>query len=123
MFDPFVIVYITVMISVTALQVYLLNKDTPVYLDILIPIFLTVFAIASYVDDIVYVAGEKEIVVGNSTVVNANVTQTTSTISIVPIYKPNPFVGYLVLGFVFVIASYFILLLKIFGKRGSLESI
>lgn len=123
MFDPFVIIYIGVMISVTALQLYLLDKDTPIYFDIIIPIFLTVFAIVSYIDDIVYVAGQTEIVVANSTTVNANVTRTTSTISIVPVYKPNPFVGYLVLGFVFVIASYFILLLKIFGKRGSLESI
>lgn len=123
MFDPFVIIYIGVMISVTALQLYLLDKDTPIYFDIIIPIFLTVFAVVSYIDDIVYVAGQTEIVVANSTTVNANVTRTTSTISIVPVYKPNPFVGYLVLGFVFVIASYFILLLKIFGKRGSLESI
>ena len=123
MFDPFVVIYIAVMISVTALQIYLLDKDTPVYFDIIIPIFLTVFAIVSYIDDIVYVAGQTEIVVANSTTVNANVTRTTSTISIVPVYKPNPFVGYLVLGFVFVVASYFILLIKVFGKRGSLESI
>ena len=123
MFDPFVVIYIAVMISVTALQLYLLDKDTPIYFDIIIPIFLTVFAIVSYIDDIVYVAGQTEIVVANSTVVNGNVTRTTSTISIVPVYKPNPFVGYLVLGFVFVIASYFILLIKVFGKRGSLESI
>ncbi len=39
-----------------AIQLYLLNRDTPIYLDAIITIFLVAFNFASYLNGLVYVA-------------------------------------------------------------------
>ncbi len=92
-----------------SLQLYLLNKDTPVYLDAIITIFLTIFNFTSYLNGVIYVAGENETKVNNTTVI------------ITPVYKPDPFAPIFMIGFVLTIASAFLLIIKIFTKRGSFE--
>jgi hypothetical protein len=92
-----------------SLQLYLLNKDTPVYLDAIITIFLAIFNFTSYLNGVIYVAGENETKVNNTTVI------------ITPVYKPDPFAPIFMIGFVLTIASAFLLIIKIFTKRGSFE--
>jgi len=91
-----------------ALQLYLFNKDTPIYLDAVITIFLTIFNFASYLNSIIYVAGENETKINNSTII------------ITPVYKPDPFAPLFMIGFVITIVSAFLLIIKIFTKKGSL---
>ena len=43
-----------------AIQLYLFNKDTPIYLDAIITIFLAIFNFTSYLNGVIYVAGENE---------------------------------------------------------------
>jgi len=90
-----------------SLQLYLLNKDTPIYLDAVITIFLAIFNFASYLNSIIYVAGENETKINNSTII------------ITPVYKPDPFAPLFMIGFVITIVSAFLLLIKIFTKKGS----
>lgn len=90
-----------------SLQLYLLNKDTPIYLDAVITIFLTIFNFASYLNSIIYVAGENETKINNSTII------------ITPVYKPDPFAPLFMIGFVITIVSAFLLVIKIFTKKGS----
>jgi hypothetical protein len=90
-----------------AIQLYLLNKDTPIYLDAIITIFLVAFNFASYLNGLVYVAGENETKVNNSTVI------------ITPVYKPDPFAPFFIIGFVITIVSGFLLIIKIFTKKGN----
>ncbi len=92
-----------------SLQLYLLNKDTPVYLDAVITIFLAIFNFTSYLNGVIYVAGENETKVNNTTVI------------ITPVYKPDPFAPIFMIGFVLTIVSAFLLIIKIFTKRGSFE--
>ncbi len=92
-----------------SLQLYLLNKDTPVYLDAIITIFLAIFNFTSYLNGVIYVAGENETKVSNTTVI------------ITPVYKPDPFAPIFMIGFVLTIVSAFLLIIKIFTKRGSFE--
>ena len=92
-----------------SLQLYLLNKDTPIYLDAIITIFLAIFNFTSYLNGIIYVAGENETKVNNTTVI------------ITPVYKPDPFAPVFMIGFVLTIVSAFLLIIKIFTKRGSFE--
>ncbi len=92
-----------------SLQLYLLNKDTPVYLDAIITIFLAIFNFTSYLNGVIYVAGENETKVNNTTVI------------ITPVYKPDPFAPIFMIGFVLTIVSAFLLVIKIFTKRGSFE--
>ncbi len=92
-----------------SLQLYLLNKDTPVYLDAIITIFLAIFNFTSYLNGVIYVAGENETKVNNTTVI------------ITPVYKPDPFAPIFMIGFVLTIVSAFLLIIKIFTKRGSFE--
>lgn len=101
-------VLITIGIDVIALgiQLYLMEKNTPVYLDALITIFLVLFNFVSYLNGIVYVAGE------NETKVNSNIT------IITPIYKPDPFAPLYIIGFIFAIVSGFLIIIKIFSKKG-----
>lgn len=102
---------ITLAIDVIALgiQLYLMEKNTPIYLDALIPIFLVIFNFVSYLNGVVYVAGE------NETKVNSNVT------IITPIYKPDPFAPLYMIGFVFAIVSGFLVILKLFSKKGGFD--
>ena len=92
-----------------SLQLYLLNKDTPIYLDAIITIFLAIFNFTSYLNGVIYVAGENETKVNNTTVI------------ITPVYKPDPFAPVFMIGFVLTIVSAFLLIIKIFTKRGSFE--
>ena len=92
-----------------ALQLYLLNKDTPIYLDVLITIFLTIFNFTSYLNGVIYVVGQNETKINNSTVV------------ITPIYKPDPFSPLYMIGFVITIVSGFLVIIKIFTKKGGIE--
>ena len=92
-----------------SLQLYLLNKDTPIYLDAIITIFLAIFNFTSYLNGVIYVAGENETKVNNTTVI------------ITPVYKPDPFAPIFLIGFVLTIVSAFLLIIKIFTKRGSFE--
>ncbi len=80
-----------------SLQLYLINKGTPVYLDALITIFLAIFNFVSYLNGVIYVAGENETKVNNSTVI------------ITPVYKPDPFAPLFMIGFVITIVSAFLL--------------
>jgi len=90
-----------------SLQLYLINKDTPIYLDALITIFLAIFNFASYLNGVIYVAGENETKLNNSTVI------------ITPVYKPDPFAPLFMIGFVITIVSAFLLIIKIFTKKES----
>ena len=92
-----------------SLQLYLFNKDTPIYLDAVITIFLAIFNFTSYLNGVIYVAGENETKINNSTVI------------ITPVYKPDPFAPIFMIGFVLTIVSAFLLIIKIFTKRGSFE--
>jgi len=92
-----------------SLQLYLFNKDTPIYLDAIITIFLAIFNFTSYLNGVIYVAGENETKVNNTTVI------------ITPVYKPDPFAPIFMIGFVLTIVSAFLLIIKIFTKRGSFE--
>jgi len=92
-----------------SLQLYLFNKDTPIYLDAIITIFLAIFNFTSYLNGVIYVAGENETKVNNTTVI------------ITPVYKPDPFAPVFMIGFVLTIVSAFLLIIKIFTKRGSFE--
>ena len=92
-----------------SLQLYLFNKDTPIYLDAIITIFLAIFNFTSYLNGVIYVAGENETKINNSTVI------------ITPVYKPDPFAPIFMIGFVLTIVSAFLLIIKIFTKRGSFE--
>ena len=92
-----------------SLQLYLLNKDTPIYLDAIITIFLAIFNFTSYLNGVIYVAGENETKVNNTTII------------ITPVYKPDPFAPIFMIGFVLTIVSAFLLIIKIFTKRGSFE--
>ena len=88
-----------------ALQLYLINKDTPIYLDAMITIFLAVFNFASYLNGLIYVAGENQTRINNSTII------------ITPVYKPDPFAPLYIIGFLIAIVSGFLLLIKIFTKK------
>jgi len=90
-----------------ALQLYLFNRDTPIYLDAIITIFLAIFNFASYLNGVIYVAGENETKINNSTVI------------ITPVYKPDPFAPLFMIGFVITLVSTFLLIIKIFTKKGS----
>jgi len=92
-----------------SLQLYLFNKDTPIYLDAIITIFLAIFNFTSYLNGVIYVAGENETKVNNTTVI------------ITPVYEPDPFAPIFMIGFVLTIVSAFLLIIKIFTKRGSFE--
>ena len=92
-----------------SLQLYLFNKDTPIYLDAVITIFLAIFNFTSYLNGVIYVAGENETKVNNSTII------------ITPVYKPDPFAPIFMIGFVLTIVSAFLVIIKIFTKRGSFE--
>ena len=92
-----------------SLQLYLFNRDTPIYLDAIITIFLAIFNFTSYLNGVIYVAGENETKVNNTTVI------------ITPVYKPDPFAPIFMIGFVLTIVSAFLLIIKIFTKRGSFE--
>jgi len=92
-----------------SLQLYLFNKDTPIYLDAVITIFLAIFNFTSYLNGVIYVAGENETKVNNTTII------------ITPVYKPDPFAPIFMIGFVLTIVSAFLLIIKIFTKRGSFE--
>jgi len=92
-----------------SLQLYLFNKDTPIYLDAIITIFLAIFNFTSYLNGVIYVAGENETKINNTTVI------------ITPVYKPDPFAPIFMIGFVLTIVSAFLLIIKIFTKRGSFE--
>jgi len=92
-----------------SLQLYLFNKDTPIYLDAIITIFLAIFNFTSYLNGVIYVAGENETKVNNTTII------------ITPVYKPDPFAPIFMIGFVLTIVSAFLLIIKIFTKRGSFE--
>jgi len=92
-----------------SLQLYLFNKDTPIYLDAIITIFLAIFNFTSYLNGVIYVAGENETKINNSTVI------------ITPVYKPDPFAPIFMIGFVLTIVSAFLLIIRIFTKRGSFE--
>jgi len=92
-----------------AIQLYLFNRDTPIYLDALITIFLAIFNFASYLNGLIYVAGENETKLNNSTVI------------ITPVYKPDPFAPLFMIGFALTIVSAFLLIIKIFTKKGSFE--
>ena len=92
-----------------ALQLYLFNRDTPIYLDALITIFLAIFNFTSYLNGVIYVAGENETKINNSTII------------ITPVYKPDPFAPLFIIGFVITIVSAFLLVIKIFTKKGSFE--
>jgi len=92
-----------------AIQLYLFNKDTPIYLDAIITIFLAIFNLTSYLNGIIYVAGENETKLNNSTVI------------ITPFYKPDPFAPLFMIGFVVTIMSAFLLIIKIFTKKESFE--
>ena len=92
-----------------SLQLYLFNKDTPIYLDAIITIFLAIFNFTSYLNGVIYVAGENETKVNNTTVI------------ITPVYKPDPFAPIFMIGFLLTIVSAFLLIIKIFTKRGSFE--
>jgi len=89
------------------LQLYLFNRDTPIYLDTVITIFLAIFNFASYLNGVIYVAGENETKINNSTII------------ITPVYKPDPFAPLFIIGFVITIVSAFLLIIKIFTKKGS----
>jgi len=90
-----------------SLQLYLFNKDTPIYLDAIITIFLAIFNFTSYLNGVIYVAGENETKLNNSTVI------------ITPVYKPDPFAPLFMIGFIITIMSAFLLIIKIFTKKGS----
>jgi len=92
-----------------SLQLYLFNRDTPIYLDAIITIFLAIFNFTSYLNGVIYVAGENETKVNNTTVI------------ITPVYKPDPFAPIFMIGFLLTIVSAFLLIIKIFTKRGSFE--
>jgi len=92
-----------------SLQLYLFNRDTPIYLDAIITIFLAIFNFTSYLNGVIYVAGENETKINNTTVI------------ITPVYKPDPFAPIFMIGFVLTIVSAFLLIIKIFTKRGSFE--
>ena len=92
-----------------SLQLYLFNKDTPIYLDAIITIFLAIFNFTSYLNGVIYVAGENETKINNTTII------------ITPVYKPDPFAPIFIIGFVLTIVSAFLLIIKIFTKRGSFE--
>jgi len=92
-----------------SLQLYLFNRDTPIYLDAIITIFLAIFNFTSYLNGVIYVAGENETKVNNTTII------------ITPVYKPDPFAPIFMIGFVLTIVSAFLLIIKIFTKRGSFE--
>jgi len=92
-----------------SLQLYLFNKDTPIYLDAIITIFLAIFNFTSYLNGVIYVAGENETKINNTTII------------ITPVYKPDPFAPIFMIGFVLTIVSAFLLIIKIFTKRGSFE--
>ena len=92
-----------------AFQLYLFNKDTPIYLDAIITIFLAIFNFTSYLNGVIYVAGENETKINNSTTI------------ITPVYKPDPFAPIFMIGFIITIVSAFLLIIKIFTKRGSFE--
>ncbi|ALG97102.1 hypothetical protein AVT98_gp10 [Sulfolobales virus YNP1] len=92
-----------------ALQLYLINKDTPIYLDALITIFLVIFNFASYLNGVVYVAGENETKVNNSTVL------------ITYVYKPDPFAPLFMIGFALTIVSGFLIIIKMFTKKGNFD--
>jgi len=92
-----------------ALQLYLFNKDTPIYLDAIITIFLAIFNFTSYLNGVIYVAGENETKINNSTVI------------ITSVYRPDPFAPLFVIGFALTIVSAFLLIIKIFTKKGGFE--
>ena len=92
-----------------SLQLYLFNKDNPIYLDAIITIFLAIFNFTSYLNGVIYVAGENETKINNTTII------------ITPVYKPDPFAPIFMIGFVLTIVSAFLLIIKIFTKRGSFE--
>ena len=93
-----------------AIQLYLFNKGTPIYLDAIITIFLAIFNFTSYLNGLVYVAGTNETRINNSTII------------ITPVYNPNPFAPLFTVGFIITIVSAILLIIKIFtGKRGSFE--
>ena len=91
-----------------AFQLYLLNKDTPIYLDAIITIFLAIFNFTSYLNGVIYVAGENETKINNSTIIT-------------PVYRPDPFASLFIIGFALTIASAFLLIIKIFTKKGGFE--
>jgi len=104
------IITLSIDFIVLALQLYLLNKDTPIYLDAIITIFLAIFNFTSYLNGLIYVAGENETKINNSTII------------ITPVYKPDPFAPLFMIGFIITIMSAFLLVIKIFTKKGSFES-
>ncbi len=61
---------------------------------------------ASYLNGLVYVAGENETKVNNSTII------------ITPVYKPDPFAPLFIIGLIITIVSGFLLIIKIFTKKG-----
>jgi len=101
------IVTLSIDFIVLSIQLYLINKDTPIYLDALITIFLAIFNFVSYLNGIIYVAGENETKLNNSTVI------------ITPVYKPDPFAPLFMIGFALTIVSAFLLIIKIFTKKES----
>ena len=92
-----------------SIEIVIINKDTPIYLDAIITIFLAIFNFTSYLNGVIYVAGENETKVNNTTVI------------ITPVYKPDPFAPVFMIGFVLTIVSAFLLIIKIFTKRDSFE--
>jgi len=109
MLGEWVILTLSIDFITLGLQLYLLNRDTPVYLDALFTIFLAVFNFTSYLNGVIYVAGENETKINNSTTI------------ITPVYKPDPFTPLFMIGFAVTIVSAFLLIVKIFTKKGTFE--
>jgi len=103
------IITLSIDFIVLSLQLYLFNKDTPIYLDAVITIFLAIFNFTSYLNGVIYVAGENETKINNTTTI------------ITPVYKPDPFAPIFMIGFVLTIVSAFLLIIKMFTKKGSIE--
>ena len=107
MYGDLVLVVLGIDFLVLGLQLYLLNKDTEIYLDLLFPVALFSLNVGAYLNTVVYVAGENVTKINNYTTI------------ITPIYKVNPYSGLYWPGFLISFVSAILVLIKIFYlKKG-----